>query len=79
MAEIKATGSTDALRSQIQALEEKLRILNHELAREEQSASTEPSKPSKPQPRSTTWPLEPDEYKRYGRQMILPQIGRVGV
>ena len=27
---------------------------------------------------STRWPLEPTEYKRYGRQLIMPEIGLQG-
>ena len=27
---------------------------------------------------STRWPLHPDEYRRYGRQMIMPEIGLQG-
>lgn len=26
----------------------------------------------------SVWPLQPDEYQRYGRQMIMPEIGLEG-
>lgn len=34
----------------------------------------------RPQPQTTQgrWPLESEEYKRYGRQMILPEVGLHG-
>ena len=79
MAAPTAANSAGALRIQIQTLEQQLRILKHNLAQQEQPSSTEPSESSEPLRRSTTWPLEPEEYKRYGRQLILPQIGRIGV
>ena len=30
------------------------------------------------QPATRQWPLEPSEYKRYGRQLIMPEIGLQG-
>lgn len=36
-------------------------------------------KPPPPQPNGTTkWPLQPREYQKYGRQLVLPQIGLQG-
>jgi adenylyltransferase/sulfurtransferase len=29
-------------------------------------------------PAETPWPLDPHEYKRYGRQLIMPEIGLRG-
>ncbi|KAK7612171.1 hypothetical protein JOL62DRAFT_618437, partial [Phyllosticta paracitricarpa] len=31
-----------------------------------------------PQPQKKKWPLKADEYKRYGRQLIMPEIGLQG-
>lgn len=30
-------------------------------------------------PPKKRWPLEPNEYKRYGRQLIMPEIGLKGI
>ena len=79
MAHVQDPSSTEALRNQIQALEEQLHVLKQKLSDAEQPTPLEPHTHREPQLPSTTWPLEPDEYKRYGRQLILPNIGRAGV
>lgn len=68
----------DALRQLILATELRLENLKEELAEVEKRGSTirltggsdelESLKDSK-------WPLTPEEYLRYGRQMIVPSIG----
>jgi adenylyltransferase and sulfurtransferase len=64
----------EALAARITDLENELRLLRlqqqkYEEAKDERSEENDP-------PRSL--PLELDEYIRYGRQMILPQIGLPG-
>ena len=61
-----------ALREQIAATERELQTLKEELVSvEEHSNEQSDSKKSK-------WPLSPEEYLRYGRQMIVPSIGMEG-
>lgn len=38
----------------------------------------EPSATEFDEVEKSRWPLEPDEYKRYGRQLIMPEIGLQG-
>jgi adenylyltransferase/sulfurtransferase len=71
-----ATTTAEALRAQIIATEIQLDSLKRQLTEiEEKESNTqndvEPSHPSK-------WPLSQEEYKRYGRQMIVPGIGIQG-
>ena len=82
------------LRSQIHEVESQLAVLKLQLTQIEQSASSNPANPrllsaSQPnlspnQPTAPTangdrrWPLDAEEYKRYGRQMIVPEIGLKG-
>jgi adenylyltransferase/sulfurtransferase len=40
----------------------------------DQEAPTVDNSTAEPRP----WPLEPTEYKRYGRQLIMPEIGLQG-
>lgn len=77
-----ATLSADALRKQIAATEEDLRRLKEQLASVEAQtveksldglALREPSPVTKGK-----WPLSAEEYRRYGRQMIVPDIGIQG-
>jgi adenylyltransferase/sulfurtransferase len=69
-----------SLRSQIAATEASLAALKGDLAHAEQaatatlSADTAGNKGNGP----TRWPLMPDEYRRYGRQMIVSQVGLQG-
>lgn len=36
------------------------------------------SQPDEAPPPKRRWPLEPNEYKRYGRQLIMPEVGLQG-
>jgi adenylyltransferase/sulfurtransferase len=36
------------------------------------------SQPDEAPPSKRRWPLEPNEYKRYGRQLIMPEVGLQG-
>lgn len=61
-----------ALREQIAATEKELQNLKEQLASiGEKSYGEDDTKKSK-------WPLYPEEYLRYGRQMIVPSIGMEG-
>ncbi|KAL8665838.1 MAG: hypothetical protein Q9202_001960 [Teloschistes flavicans] len=42
------------------------------------SSQPQPKPPSSHSNATTKWPLQPREYQKYGRQMILPQIGLQG-
>ena len=46
--------------------------------REGLEALSQDTPDSPPEGASSTWPLPLDNYKRYGRQMILPQVGLEG-
>ena len=79
------TASAEALRRQIAVTEEELKKLKEQLAKVESKdvspSSFELSKPEKNVTGPVTlakWPLLPEEYKRYGRQMIVPSIGIQG-
>lgn len=67
-----ATLSISALRAHIAATEQELLRLKSQLLnlekKEKEKNVTSPSK----------WPLSSEEYKRYGRQMIVPSIGLSG-
>ena len=77
------------LRAQIDILESQLLDLKQQLARAEETTSVidTPSSPDQYSeytnqcnlaPSAWRWPLNHGEYKRYGRQMILPEIGLQG-
>ena len=75
-----ATESADSLRQQIAVTEKQLNKLKEQLANVEaqldvrniqQEETASPVTPAK-------WPLSSEEYKRYGRQMIVPNIGIKG-
>ena len=80
--------SAETLRCQIAAAEEELKILKEKLAALEDSnyqKSLEPAShdfPPREEKESTVpsrkWPLSSEEYMRYGRQMIIPNIGLQG-
>ncbi|EPE28084.1 Activating enzyme of the ubiquitin-like protein [Glarea lozoyensis ATCC 20868] len=71
----RATTTAKALRAQITATELQLQNLKAQLATLE---SQEPPLQNESEKIPTKWPLTPDEYKRYGRQMIVPNIGIQG-
>ncbi|KAL3456569.1 hypothetical protein BJX64DRAFT_281260 [Aspergillus heterothallicus] len=72
-----------SLRSAIAATEAQLAKLKLELQEAEQSASKCRSTDNLGQPKNEVrpgrnWPLLEEEYRRYGRQMIVPQVGLLG-
>lgn len=77
-----ATQSADALRRQITVTEEELRRLKEQLAAvEAQEVGDLRGLSLQDGPSPVTqgrWPLSSEEYKRYGRQMIVPNIGIQG-
>ncbi|KAH8657566.1 molybdenum cofactor synthesis protein [Tricladium varicosporioides] len=75
--------SAEALKQQIAAAENELRSLKDQLARVEIQAhdSTKQAVEEPGEIRPVTqrkWPLSQEEYKRYGRQMIVPNVGIQG-
>jgi hypothetical protein len=82
-----ATQSADALRKQIAATEEELKRLKAQLASVEAHDGTNAVKKSlqglevddaSPVTHGK-WPLSAEEYKRYGRQMIVPSVEIQGI
>ncbi|KAL3487361.1 hypothetical protein BJX62DRAFT_8699 [Aspergillus germanicus] len=72
-----------SLRSEIAATEAQLAKLKRELQEAEESArvsrSTNNAQPATSGSRpERKWPLLEEEYRRYGRQMIVPQVGLQG-
>lgn len=80
-----ANASAQALREQILATEAQLHKLKNELAQVEASAgargfsNSSLSESPVTQQNGKRWPLSEEEYKRYGRQMIVPSIGIQGL
>ncbi|KAE9381236.1 molybdenum cofactor synthesis protein [Stipitochalara longipes BDJ] len=75
----KATKSVEALRRHIAATEEELKKLKEQLAAIENEEVPDVKGLSLEEgPVTRKWPLELEEYKRYGRQMIVPNIGIQG-
>jgi adenylyltransferase and sulfurtransferase len=64
----------EKLKLQIQETEDKLRELKSQLFEAEQETRIQ----SDSQPLGWKWPLEAFEYERYGRQLILPNVGVKG-
>jgi adenylyltransferase/sulfurtransferase len=79
----KATSSAEVLRSQIATTEEELRRLREQLAAVEAKEAEDLNQLSlQEKPGLVTqgkWPLELEEYRRYGRQMIVPNVGIQGI
>lgn len=71
-----ANASAEALRKRISATEETLRELKEQLTQIEHGDTVKSAKT--PPNSGLQWPLLPEEYKRYGRQMIVPSIGILG-
>lgn len=72
-----------SLRAQIAETEERLAGLKRDLANAEKTAQSERATTSPDQQEdrigdSRRWPLLQEEYKRYGRQMIVSQVGLKG-
>lgn len=86
--------AVETLRLEIDTLEIQLAHLKSKLVEAESSIPSLLPNPSEavscnadtpPIPTATSeqtynwgWPLDPEEYKRYGRQMIMPEIGLEG-
>lgn len=75
--EAASTGAQD-LRKQISALEAQLQKLKGDLAQVEASDTVHCGSPVT-RLTGKTWPLSQEEYKRYGRQMIVPSFGIQGL
>ncbi|KAG0651098.1 Sulfurtransferase uba4 [Hyphodiscus hymeniophilus] len=78
-----ANASAEALRKQIVCTEAELARLKLQLAQVEAGASAQETDglsidEQSASPVTKKWPLLPEEYKRYGRQMIVPSIGIQG-
>lgn len=73
-----------SLRAQIAATEAQLAGLKHELANAERAAAADSEsadaaqRTKEPGQDTRRWPLLQEEYRRYGRQMIVPQVGLEG-
>ncbi|KAJ5563261.1 hypothetical protein N7535_008425 [Penicillium sp. DV-2018c] len=72
-----------SLRAQITATEAQLADLKRDLANAEQAAQSQNATPVEPLYENRDgdgrrWPLLQEEYKRYGRQMIVSQVGLKG-
>ena len=65
------------LKEQIATTESQLQRLKEQLEELEQEAAT-PTNLEEQTPATGKWPLLQDEYRRYGRQMIVNQIGLKG-
>jgi adenylyltransferase/sulfurtransferase len=76
-----SSSHVEALVAKVQQQEIELKKLKTELAnaRIDSRNSTEHVKgPTKDEVNTHRWPLQAEEYRRYGRQMILPEIGLQG-
>ncbi|KAI9833485.1 MAG: hypothetical protein M1819_003643 [Sarea resinae] len=81
-----ANKSVDVLRQQIAATERDLSALKEELACAEANAARnrgddaeeDLKTPHEEHERPWRWPLRAEEYQRYGRQLILPEVGLQG-
>lgn len=71
-----------SLRAQIAVTETQLAGLKRDLANAEKAAATTSETAGKriegTNGTGSRWPLLQEEYRRYGRQMIVPQIGLEG-
>lgn len=68
-----------SIREQIAATETQLDSLKRDLENAEKAAAEAKSQTADHVAQGKkTWPLLSDEYRRYGRQMIVPQFGLQG-
>jgi adenylyltransferase/sulfurtransferase len=81
-----ANASAEALRKQIEATEAELARLKAQLSQVEAGAVSQRidglsigEENASLVTQQKQWPLLPEEYKRYGRQMIVPSIGIQGI
>ncbi|TAQ87298.1 hypothetical protein B7494_g4395 [Chlorociboria aeruginascens] len=72
-----ATEYANELRKKVKSTEEELARLKERLAKIEAENEEKPAE--KDPVTNGKWPLLPEEYKRYGRQMIVPNIGIQGL
>jgi adenylyltransferase/sulfurtransferase len=76
------SSKVDDLRRQIARAEEELNELRAQLTHAEKEEATAPPDVTPlslaSQKEISKWPLSSEEYKRYGRQMIVPNIGIKG-
>ena len=71
-------GLNNTLRRRIQDLETELEHLKSQLLEAEAVEAAEVVNiPTIPKDQ-WTWPLDPNEYRRYGRQMIMPEVALQG-
>lgn len=70
-----STGKIGSLRKEIAAREAELSNLKTQLAAAEAEAEAQ----AHAQDETWKWPLAPHEYKRYSRQMIVPDFGLQGI
>lgn len=78
-----ARKSAQQLREQISKAEEELRSLREQLAQTEAHEKAQDQDQVETSATSANvsawkWPLQADEYDRYGRQLILPNVGIQG-
>jgi adenylyltransferase and sulfurtransferase len=66
-----------SLRAQIAATESQLSALKQELEAAEKLRGAQDQSSTK-EDKERKWPLSAEEYKRYGRQMIVSEIGLHG-
>ncbi len=76
----------ERLRLQLRSIEAHAAVLKAQIA-EAEEAHPDPSQDNLAEENAETrdysvhnepWPLQPGEYQRYGRQMIMPEIGLEG-
>ncbi|TPX16505.1 uncharacterized protein E0L32_003799 [Thyridium curvatum] len=73
-----AARSAEELKLQIKRLENELAVLKSQLAELESREAAPPTSAPDGEEVPWKWPLQADEYDRYGRQLILPSIGIQG-
>lgn len=61
-----------ALEAELQAAEAHVASLRQELAKIEDEIAQDEN------PSTQKWPLSPNDYERYGRQIIVPNVGVQG-
>ncbi|KAL2883286.1 hypothetical protein SGCOL_001480 [Colletotrichum sp. CLE4] len=68
----------EELRRKVAEAELDLQNLKEQLASAEQEAQEEEQTSASASAQPWKWPLQPDDYERYGRQLIIPQILIIG-
>ncbi|GKT40491.1 adenylyltransferase and sulfurtransferase uba4 [Colletotrichum spaethianum] len=67
-------GKIEDLRRRVAETTLELQHLNQELEQAEREAQEAQNAPAQP----WKWPLQPEDYERYGRQLIIPNVGITG-